>query len=214
MWNEFKEFALKGNALSLAIGVIIGAAFGKIVDALVNDIIMPILGIAGKADFSNYYVPLSSAVTATNLTDARKQGGVLAYGDFITVVINFLIVAIALFVVIKGINTHDEESGQRAAPAGAAHSGSRSSDPDPRRAGQARRLARLASERSNRYVAASDAASRSGLTRAAPPFRATQKDVCATTPAPRSTRAEASAGLAPKPASATRAAPTAIWIEP
>ena len=104
MWQEFKEFALKGNALSLAIGVIIGAAFGKIVDALVNDLIMPIIGIAGKADFSNYYVPLSSAVTATNLADARKQGGVLAYGDFISVVINFLIVAVALFVVIKGIN--------------------------------------------------------------------------------------------------------------
>ena len=105
MWNEFKEFALKGNALSLAIGVIIGAAFGKIVDALVNDIIMPIIGIAGKADFTNYYIPLSSAVTASNLEDARKQGGVLAYGDFISVVINFLIVAIALFLVIKGINT-------------------------------------------------------------------------------------------------------------
>ena len=105
MWQEFRDFALKGNALSLAIGVIIGAAFGKIVDALVNDIIMPIIGIAGKADFSNYFIPLSSAVTATNLQDARKQGGVFAYGDFITVVINFAIVAIALFVVIKGINT-------------------------------------------------------------------------------------------------------------
>src|SRR6516164_5765715 len=105
MWQEFKEFALKGNALSLAVGVIIGAAFGKIVDALVNDIIMPILGIAGKADFSNYFVPLSSAVTATNLEDAKKQGGVFAYGDFITVVINFAIVALALFVAIKAINT-------------------------------------------------------------------------------------------------------------
>ena len=105
MWNEFKEFALKGNALSLAIGVIIGAAFGKIVDALVNDLIMPMIGIAGKADFSNYYIPLSGNVTATNLADARKQGGVLAYGDFISVVINFLIVAIALFIVIKLINT-------------------------------------------------------------------------------------------------------------
>ena len=104
MWEEFKEFALKGNALALAVGVIIGAAFGKIVDALVNDIIMPIVGIAGKADFSNYFVPLSGAVTATNLADARKQGGVLAYGDFITMVINFLIVAVALFVAIKGIN--------------------------------------------------------------------------------------------------------------
>ncbi len=96
---------MKGNALDLAIGVIIGAAFGKIVSALVDDIIMPIIGIAGKADFSNYFIPLSSAVTATNLADARKQGGVFAYGDFITVVINFAIVAVALFVAIKGINT-------------------------------------------------------------------------------------------------------------
>jgi large conductance mechanosensitive channel len=104
MWQEFKEFALKGNALSLAVGVIIGAAFGKIVDALVNDLIMPVVGIAGKADFSNYYIPLSSAVTATNLADARKQGGVFAYGDFITVAINFAIVAVALFLLIKGIN--------------------------------------------------------------------------------------------------------------
>ena len=104
MWQEFKEFAIKGNALSLAVGVIIGAAFGKIVDALVNDLIMPVVGIAGKADFSNYSVPLSTAVTATNLADARKQGGVFAYGDFITVVINFAIVALALFLLIKGIN--------------------------------------------------------------------------------------------------------------
>jgi large conductance mechanosensitive channel len=116
MWNEFKEFALKGNALSLAIGVIIGAAFGKIVDALVNDIIMPIIGVAGKADFSNYYIPLSSAVTATNLVDARKQGGVLAYGDFISVVINFLIVAVALFIVIKGINSLTKQAAKEPAP--------------------------------------------------------------------------------------------------
>jgi large conductance mechanosensitive channel len=116
MWNEFKEFALKGNALSLAIGVIIGAAFGKIVDALVNDIIMPVLGVAGKADFTNYYIPLSSAVTATNLADARKQGGVLAYGDFISVVINFLIVAIALFVVIKAINTLTKQAAKEPPP--------------------------------------------------------------------------------------------------
>src|SRR5208283_6227020 len=99
------------------IGVIIGAAFGKIVGALVDDIIMPIIGIAGKADFSNYFIPLSNAVTATNLADARKQGGVFAYGDFITVVINFLIVAVALFVVIKGINTLNEKP--EAAPAAA-----------------------------------------------------------------------------------------------
>ena len=116
MWDEFKEFALKGNALSLAIGVIIGAAFGKIVDALVNDLIMPIIGIAGRADFSNYYIPLSSAVTATNLADARKQGGVLAYGDFISVVINFAIVAVALFIVIKGINALNRKPPAAAAP--------------------------------------------------------------------------------------------------
>ena len=116
MWQEFKEFAMKGNALDLAVGVIIGAAFGKIVDGLVNDIIMPIIGIAGKADFSNYFVPLSSAVTATNLADAKKQGGVFAYGDFITIVINFVIVAIALFAVIKGINTLNRKP-KAAAPA-------------------------------------------------------------------------------------------------
>ena len=104
MLKEFRDFAMRGNVVDLAIGVIIGAAFGKIVDALVNDIIMPILGIAGKADFSNYFIPLSSAVTATNLVDAKKQGGVFAYGDFITILINFLIVAVALFAAIKGIN--------------------------------------------------------------------------------------------------------------
>ena len=105
---------MRGNALDLAVGVIIGAAFGKIVDGLVNDIIMPMIGIAGKADFSNYFIPLSSAVTATNLADARKQGGVFAYGDFITIVINFVIVAVALFAVIKAINTLDRKP--KAAP--------------------------------------------------------------------------------------------------
>jgi large conductance mechanosensitive channel len=116
MWQEFKEFAMRGNALDLAVGVIIGAAFGKIVDALVNDIIMPIIGIAGKADFSNYFVPLSSAVTATNLGDAKKQGGVFAYGDFITVVINFLIVAVALFLVIKAVNTFAKRAANEPPP--------------------------------------------------------------------------------------------------
>lgn len=105
MLKEFREFAMRGSVVDLAIGVIIGAAFGKIVDALVNDIIMPIIGIAGRADFTNYFISLSSKVTATNLADARKQGGVLAYGDFLTIVINFLIVAVALFFVIKAINT-------------------------------------------------------------------------------------------------------------
>ena len=116
MLQEFKKFAMRGSVVDLAIGVIIGAAFGKIVDALVNDIIMPIIGIAGKADFSNYFIPLSSAVTATNLADAKKQGGVFAYGDFITIVINFLIVALALFAAIKAINTLNRKPKTPAAP--------------------------------------------------------------------------------------------------
>ncbi len=117
MLDEFKAFALKGNVVDLSIGVIIGAAFGKIVDALVNDVIMPIIGIAGKADFTNYFLPLSSAVTATNLADAKKQGGVLAYGNFITIVINFAIVAFALFFVVKAINTMRKPAAVAAAPA-------------------------------------------------------------------------------------------------
>ena len=137
MWQEFRDFAMRGNALDLAIGVIIGAAFGKIVDGLVNDIIMPIIGIAGKADFSNYFIPLSSAVTATNLADAKKQGGVFAYGDFITLVINFLIVAAALFVVIKAINTLNKKPGACARGSAAAQPGSRSLDADPRRSSRA-----------------------------------------------------------------------------
>jgi large conductance mechanosensitive channel len=104
MLKEFRDFAMKGNVVDLAIGVIIGAAFGKIVDALVNDIIMPIIGIAGKADFASYFIPLSSGITASSLAEARKQGNVFAYGDFITIVINFLIIALALFFVVRGIN--------------------------------------------------------------------------------------------------------------
>jgi large conductance mechanosensitive channel len=96
---------MRGNVVDLAVAVVIGAAFSKIIGAVVDDLIMPIIGIVGKADFSNFFLPLSSAVTATNLVDARKQGGVLAYGDFITVVINFAIVAAALFLIVKGINS-------------------------------------------------------------------------------------------------------------
>jgi large conductance mechanosensitive channel len=115
MLKEFKEFAMRGNVIDLAVAVVIGAAFNKIVGSLVDGIIMPIIGIFGKADFSNYFLPLSSAVTATNLADARKQGGVLAYGDFITNVIQFLIVALALFFVIKAINAMKKS--EPAAPA-------------------------------------------------------------------------------------------------
>jgi len=105
MFKEFRDFAMRGNVIDLAVAVVVGAAFNKIVGSLVDGIVMPIIGIFGKADFSNYFLPLSSAVTATNLVDARKQGGVLAYGDFVTNVIQFLIVAAALFVVVKAINT-------------------------------------------------------------------------------------------------------------
>jgi large conductance mechanosensitive channel len=104
MLKEFRDFAMRGNVVDLAIGVIIGAAFGKIVDSLVNDIIMPIVGaITGGLDFSNYFAPLSKAVTSPVLADARKQGAVLAWGNFFTIVVNFLIVALVLFVAVRGI---------------------------------------------------------------------------------------------------------------
>ena len=106
MLKEFREFAMKGNVVDLAVGVIIGAAFGAIVTSLVGDVIMPIIGAAtGGLDFSNYYIPLSKAVTATNLADAKKQGAVLAYGSFLTLTINFIIVAFVLFLVIRAMNT-------------------------------------------------------------------------------------------------------------
>ncbi|WP_377846534.1 large conductance mechanosensitive channel protein MscL [Bosea sp. UC22_33] len=104
MLEEFKKFALKGNVVDLAIGVIIGAAFGKIVDSLVSDIIMPFIGALGGVDFSNYFLGLNRAVTAPVLEEAKKQGAVLAYGNFVTVAINFLIIAFVLFLVVKGIN--------------------------------------------------------------------------------------------------------------
>jgi len=105
MLKEFREFAMKGNVVDLAVAVIIGAAFGAIVTSLVGDVIMPLIGLATNGlDFTNYYVPLSSKVTATNLADARKQGAVLAYGNFIQLTVNFLIVAFSLFVVIRIMN--------------------------------------------------------------------------------------------------------------
>jgi large conductance mechanosensitive channel len=106
MLKEFREFAMKGNVVDLAVGVIIGAAFGAIVTSLVGDVIMPIIGaITGGLDFSNYFLPLSKAVTAANLADAKKQGAVLAWGNFLTLTINFLIVAFVLFIVIRAMNT-------------------------------------------------------------------------------------------------------------
>ena len=105
MSKEFREFAMKGNVVDLAVGVIIGAAFGAIVNSLVGDIIMPIIGaITGGLDFSNYFIPLSKSVTAGNLADAKKQGAVLAWGSFLTLTLNFLIIAFVLFVVIRLMN--------------------------------------------------------------------------------------------------------------
>jgi large conductance mechanosensitive channel len=105
MWNEFKTFAFKGNAFDLAIGVIIGAAFSRIVDGIVNLLIMPIIGaVTGGLNFDNYFLPLSANVTATSLVEAQKQGAVLAYGALITVIVNFLIVAFVLFQLVKAAN--------------------------------------------------------------------------------------------------------------
>ena len=105
MLEEFKNFAFKGNAFDLAVGVIIGAAFGKIVSSVVDDLIMPIIGaLFSGLDFNNYFFGLSSSVTAPTLTAAKEQGAVLAYGSFITVLINFLIVAFILFQLVKVSN--------------------------------------------------------------------------------------------------------------
>ncbi len=105
MLKEFKEFALKGNMVDLAIGVIIGGAFGGLVNSVVNDIIMPIIGlITGGIDFSNLYIQLAGTPQST-LAAAREAGATLAYGNFITLLINFLIIAWVLFIVVKAMNT-------------------------------------------------------------------------------------------------------------
>ncbi len=107
VFKEFKAFAMKGNVIDLAVGVIIGAAFGKIVTSVVEDLVMPTLGwLIGDIDFSNmYYVfPGSKAQYGLTLADAKTQGAVLAYGNFITITLNFLIVAVAIFIVVKAIN--------------------------------------------------------------------------------------------------------------
>ena len=111
MWDEFKKFIMRGNVVDLAVGVIIGLAFGAIVTSLVNDIIMPIVGaITGGLDFSNYYFPLSSKVQqGVAYADAKKEGAVLGWGQFLTVALNFLIVAGVLFLVIKGMNKLKKE---------------------------------------------------------------------------------------------------------
>ena len=104
MLKEFRDFAMKGNVVDLAVAVIIGAAFGAIVNSLVADIIMPVVGAFGSLDFSNYFLALSKNVTASNLADAKKQGAVLAYGSFLTLTVNFIVVAFVLFMVIRMMN--------------------------------------------------------------------------------------------------------------
>jgi len=111
--SEFKEFALKGNVLDLAVGVIIGAAFGKIVNSIIEDVIMPLVGLAGNVDFTNAYLPLTESVTLAiknapngvlGLADARKIGPVLAWGNFVTITVNFIILASCIFLVVKLFN--------------------------------------------------------------------------------------------------------------
>ncbi len=103
--SEFKEFAVKGNVIDLAVGVIIGAAFSKIVDSVVGDLIMPVVSrIFGGLDFSSYYVPLAGQAAGLPLAEAKKAGAVFAYGNFITVSINFLILAFIIFIMVKQIN--------------------------------------------------------------------------------------------------------------
>ena len=114
--SEFKDFIMKGNVMDLAVGVIIGAAFGKIVDSLVNDIIMPIVGkITGGVDFSNMYIPLNGQAADLALVEAKKAGAVLAYGNFITIVVNFVILAFIIFMMVKQVNKMKKEA--PAAPA-------------------------------------------------------------------------------------------------
>lgn len=103
MFEDFKNFVLRGNVVDLAVGVIIGVAFGKIVDSIVADIFMPIVGaITGGLDFSNYYLPLSKSIHSEMTYDeAKKVGAVIGYGQFVTVLVNFLIIAAVLFLVIR-----------------------------------------------------------------------------------------------------------------
>jgi large conductance mechanosensitive channel len=115
--QEFKEFAVKGNVMDLAVGVIIGGAFGKIVDSVVGDLIMPIVGkIFGGLDFNNYFIALSGQ-TATTLAEAKKAGAVFAYGSFITILLNFIILAFIIFIMVKQMNRLKREEAAAPAPA-------------------------------------------------------------------------------------------------
>ena len=115
--SEFKEFAVKGTVVDLAVGVIIGGAFGKIVDSVVTDLIMPLVGLAiGGLDFSNYFLQLSGTPAAT-LAEAKKAGAVFAYGNFLTVLLNFVILAFIIFVMVRQINRLRKANEPAPAPA-------------------------------------------------------------------------------------------------
>lgn len=115
--KEFKEFAIKGNVIDLAVGVIIGGAFGKIIDSVIKDLVMPIVAsVVGAPDFSNAYLPLKAGIPRDlPLAKAQEMGPVFAYGSFITVAINFLLLALVIFLMVKGINSLKRK--QEAAPA-------------------------------------------------------------------------------------------------
>jgi large conductance mechanosensitive channel len=103
--QEFKAFAVKGNVVDLAVAVIIGTAFGKIVDSLVQDLVMPVVGkLVGGLDFSNYYLPLNHQDTQLTLLEAKKAGAVFAYGNFLTILLNFLILAFIIFQMVRIVN--------------------------------------------------------------------------------------------------------------
>jgi large conductance mechanosensitive channel len=105
MVSEFKQFALRGNVMDLAVAVIIGGAFSKIVDSLVQDVIMPPIGkLFGGLDFANYYMPLNDQGTNLTLVEAKKAGAVLAYGNFLTIMLNFAILAFVIFLMIRLVN--------------------------------------------------------------------------------------------------------------
>jgi large conductance mechanosensitive channel len=120
MMQEFKAFAIKGNVVDLAVAVIIGAAFGKIVDSLVQDIIMPLVSrVFGGLDFSNYYLPLNNQGTQLTLVEAKKAGAVFAYGSFATILLNFAILAFIIFLMVRMINkakTAEPEAAPAAPP--------------------------------------------------------------------------------------------------
>ena len=124
MMSEFREFAVKGSVIDLAVGVIIGGAFGKIVDSMVNDLVMPLIGaLFGKLDFSTHFVTLGQVPPGTAMTlDALKKAGVpvLAWGQFITVAVNFLVLAFVIFLLVRGINRlrrhHEAQKAAEVAP--------------------------------------------------------------------------------------------------